>query len=193
METPGGSDEARLLHYNNRWQASKCQVVARKGGGEPIMEEIPLAFLQALSQTPVPLELAEDALKWEVELVTEDELSCRETSFWSKLRRRLVGVSQCFRSTLNRRRGRCPSCTGLLRATRESDGPARTLHGVPHVEPIRTELFLMELLTTTASPSRQESWSPRLPRSMTMRFGNRLGLLHLSSQATCSCPESGTP
>lgn len=188
---PGRRSSRRLLRSNENSQAYKYKAVESGGAGR-VVEEIPLAFLQVLHPTQIPSELAEEAAVWDLKLEMEEESSSQGTSFWSKLRRRLTGVSRYFRLTSNRQRGLCPSCKGLLCATNESDGYAPTFPGDPHVEPIQTELFLMESLTTTPRASTPESWSPLSPRAMTIRFGNRLGLLRLSYPRTCSCPGNGT-
>lgn len=190
---PGRRFSNRSLQCNNEWQTYRFQTRGREGAGRKVMEEVPLEFLQAALPTPIPSELAEDALVWEAELETEAASFYKGTSFWCRLKRRLKKASQCFRWTSNHHRGLCPSCSGLPRATNASNGHAPTFPGDPHVVPVQTELFLMESLTTTLARSQPESWSPRLPLAMTIRFGNRLGLLHLSYPRTCSCPESGTP
>lgn len=190
---PGRKFNRRSLPYNAKWRAYKCKIREQEGAGAPVMEEIPLAFLQAEHPTLTQLDqVAEEATDWVVELEMEEESSSQGMSFWSRLKQLLSAASRCFRLTSNHRRGLCPSCSGLLRATRESNGCVPTFPGDPHVEPIQTELFLMESLTTTPRKSTPESWSPRSPRAMTIRFGNRLGLLRLSYPRTCSCPESGT-
>lgn len=189
---PGRGFSRRSLHYNDEWQAYRFQATEREEAAGRVLEEIPLAFLQVQSPTQIPCELAEEAHVWELKLEMEEESSSQGTSFWSKLKRLLAGMSRFSRSTSNRRRGLCPSCSGLPRATSALDGCAPTFPGDPRVEPIQTELFLMESLTTTPRQSTPESWSPLSPHAMTIRFGNRLGLLRLSYPRTCSCPESGT-
>lgn len=157
-----------------------------------MLEEIPLASQQVEPPTQTPfVEPAQEALEWELKLEMEEGSSSQGTSFWSRLKPLRDAVSRCFRLTSNHRRGLCPSCSGSLRATNESNGSEPTFLGGLPVEPIQTELFLMESLTTTQNRSTPESWSPRLPRATTIQFGNRLGLLRSSSRVICSCPESG--
>lgn len=114
-------------------------------------------------------------------------------SFLSPLRRLQERVRAFFRRNSPPPLGSCRSSSDCLHATSEYAGFARTLHGAPRVERLQTELFLMESLSTGRRRSLPETWSPRSPHVMTIQYGNRLGLLHLSSRPICSCRGSGTP
>lgn len=181
--------------YNAGLEQRTSRMPLQRGvGGEEEELEMEEVDLQSLRPWAPTLALHEGQGEAQGRAWATVVASCfRAMSSWSLLQLRRIRQSLSFRGTSSPPRGLCPSSLDLQRAISGSDGCVHTLRGAPRVERLQTELFLMESLSTTQRRSPPETWSPRLPLATTIQFGNRLGLLRLSSPRTCSCPGNGTP
>lgn len=163
------------------------------GEEEEGMEEIPLGSLQPCLPRRAPTPGADEAPGvWARVLAMAAGYFSLGMNYYARWRRPQALQNRSSPNPSSHPLGSCLSSSACHRATSEYVGCVHILAGDQPVERLQTELFLMESPLTTRSQLRLATWSPRLPLATTIQFGNRLGLLRLSSPRTCSCRENGT-